>query len=181
MQWTTDAPVTVDVAAQHAAEARRNANTVISASLFVEREIEALISNYLFPSDLASEQKTFVTAHILGSDALSFAAKRRVLLALARQKGWLAGKDADSFDKLLVKIGSLRNAVTHGNVIEGDKTTILSYFESKPREEELTDTLWDAVVATFTDAIARIEQLKIAAKVSSSSAVEHSLKLLSNK
>ena len=170
MQWTTATPVTVDVATRHAAEARRNANTVISASLFVEREIEALISNYLFPGEIASEQKTFATAHILGSDALSFAAKRRVVLALARQKGWLAGKDAESFEKLLIKIGSLRNALTHGNVIERDQTTILSYFESKPREEELTDLFWDAVVATFTDAITRIEQLKAAAKLSTPSA-----------
>lgn len=160
MQWTGATPVAADVAAQHTAEARRNANTVISASLFVEREIEALISNWLFPSAPASEQKTFATAHILASDALSFAAKRRVVLALARQKGWLAGKDADAFDKLLIKIGSVRNALTHGNVIERDQTTILSYFESRPREEELTDAYWDGVVATFTDAITRIEQLK---------------------
>ena len=145
-------------AALHAGEARRNANKVLSAGLFVEREIEAIIANYLHVHQ--SEQKTFLTRHVLGSDALSFAAKRRVVLTLVREQGWLSGKELDSLDDQLRKVMSFRNALTHGNIIEKTPGTVLEYFEGKPREELLDDAYWDKVVATFDAVTKHLESIK---------------------
>jgi hypothetical protein len=163
MHGSPEQPVSQDVAIQHALEARNNVNTVISASLMIEREIEAIINNYLHPEEPASEQKLFVAAYVLGSD-LPFAAKRRMVVALAKSKQWLDKKEAQAFDDLIIKIGKFRNAMAHGSVIERGQSTVLTYFESEPREFVLTDAFWDGVVETFTAAIQGVERLKAKAK-----------------
>jgi hypothetical protein len=145
MHGSPKEPVSQDVAVQHTLEARNNVNTVISASLMIEREIEAIINNYLHPEEPPSEQKLFVAAYVLGSD-LSFAAKRRMVVALAKNKQWLDKKEAKDFDDLIIKVGKFRNAMAHGNVIERGLSTVLKYFESEPREFDLTVSFWERVL-----------------------------------
>ncbi len=160
MHSTGANPVNLDIAVTHAVEARRNGNKVILGGLYIERELEQVIGFYLYPSPDISEQQRFVAAHILGSDTLTFAAKRRLVLTLVNDKKLLEGTTKSTFESQLKKVMSFRNAFTHGDVFERDDKTYLRYFEGSPREQELTDAFWEEVEATFHSLGKLIETIK---------------------
>ncbi|MDP9203856.1 MAG: hypothetical protein M3P12_00150 [Gemmatimonadota bacterium] len=170
MESTDTAQVDFSSAVAHAKDARRNANKVLSAALYIEREVEALIGFYLYPGPGVTEQQQFVAAHILGSDALTFAAKRRLIVSLVNDKKWLQGQAKESFERQLKNVMSFRNAFTHGNVIERGDKTVLKYFEGQPRERELNDAFWDEIVATFDAVGKHIEAIKHAMGINRSPA-----------
>lgn len=160
MHSTDDTAVDLDTAVIHAGEARRNGAKVILAGLYIERELEHVIGLFLYPSPPITEQQSFVAAHILGSDSLTFAAKRRLVLTLVNEKGLLEGSEKATFDKQLKEVMVYRNAFTHGDVIEKGGSTYLKYFQGGPQERELTDEYFDGVVATFKSAEKQIEAIK---------------------
>lgn len=162
----TGVPMDVNVAVARTTDVRRNASKVLLAALLVERELEALINNYLYPGE--SEQKTFMARNILGSDALSFAAKRRLMLALVRDKKWFEGADYAAFEKGLRDVMTYRNALTHGNVIEKDEGTVLEYFADGPQSKVLDDAYWDKLVAVFNAVIEQIGKVKVFASQATS-------------
>lgn len=98
--------------------------------------------------------------HLLGSEALSFAGKRRLMLALIREKNWLEGTAFAAFEKGLRDVMTFRNALTHGNVIERDEGTVVEYFADGPQSKVLNDAYWDKVVATFDAVIEQIVKIK---------------------
>ncbi len=163
MYATGPTPVDVPTAIAQTTEAHENRKKVILCGLFVEREIEALIGFYLYPGPIVSEQQTFVAGEILGSDALTFAHKRRLIVSLVNRNERLKGEAKNAFDSELKKVISLRNAFTHGNIVVRDSTTVLEYFEGSQRKCELSDAYWSDVEASFNAAIKRIEAIKDAA------------------
>lgn len=163
IESTDSSPVDSGAAADLTKAAHRNRGKVIVGSLFVEREIEAIIGFYLFPGPDVTEQQHFVAGEILGSDALTFSHKKRLLLSLVNQKEWLKGQAKADFDAELKKVISLRNAFTHGNIIIGNSAAFLEYFEGRRRKTELNEVFLTEVEASFAIVVERLQTIKSAA------------------
>lgn len=153
-------PTAVERAAKLTAEVRRNGTKVILAGLYIERELEQIIGYYLYPATPVTDQQRFVAGHILGSDTMTFAAKRRLIRALVNERDLLKGSDKNDLDVELGKVMKYRNAFTHGDVIEKQGRAYLKYFDNGPLEKELTDAFWDDVVQAIRSAEKRLQEVK---------------------
>jgi hypothetical protein len=143
--------------------AHENRKKVIIAGLFIEREIEAIIAFYLFPNSGEDQRRTFMISEILGSDALSFSKKKRLIISLVNQNNWLKSNEKDSFDKDLATMLKRRNAFAHGNIIVRDSAAFIEYFEGSRKKDELTDSYWSGLEESFYSLVKRIELVKAAA------------------
>jgi hypothetical protein len=169
-EFTDPSSVNREAAVELTKEAHEYRKKVIVAGLFVEREIEAIIGFYLFPGPDVTEQQSFVAGEILGSDAVTFHHKRRLILSLVNQKGWLQGEAKKDFEQGLKRVISLRNAFAHGNIIVRDATVFLEYFEGARRKAELDDSFWSEVESSFANVVKHIEAIKTSAGMAKDSA-----------
>jgi hypothetical protein len=120
-----------------AEEARTNRLQVIEGALSIENQLNAVISQYFFgPSH---EMRAAFESLVLNSDWCSFAAKRKLITHIINEQNLLEGRDKSDFDKLMRDVMSVRNAFAHGRLSSDEKRAWLSFFEGRPREEELTD------------------------------------------
>ena len=71
-------------------EASKNRLNIIEGTLAVEFHINGIIAGHLFRT--RDERRAFFCAHILSSDWCSFAAKRKMLIAIVEEKQLLEGK-----------------------------------------------------------------------------------------
>lgn len=160
IESTDSTPVDSGVATELTKAAQRNRSKVIVGSLFIEREIEAIIGFYLYPGPEVSKKQHFFAGEILGSDAVTFSHKKRLLLSLVNQEEWLKGKAKADFDAELKKVISLRNAFTHGNIVIRQSSAFLEYFEGQKRKVELSDEFLTGVESSFSAVVAHLETIK---------------------
>ncbi len=118
-------------------EARRNRLKVIEGALSVENQLESIILQYFLGR--SHEKRAVFESLILNSDWCSFAAKRKLINHIINEEKLLEGKDKNEFEELMKQVMSFRNAFTHGKLSSDETRVWLSYFESTPREEELTN------------------------------------------
>ena len=85
------------------------------------------------------ERRAAFESLVLNSDWCSFAAKRKLITHIINEQNLLQGPDKTDFDKLMRDVMSVRNAFTHGTFRSDENRVWLSFFEGRPREEELTD------------------------------------------
>lgn len=160
---TGSAPPDQQAATDLTLAAQDNRKKVILAGLFVEREIEAIISFYLFPNANGGSRHTFLMSEILGSDAVSFSHKKRLIISLINQNSWLRGEAKAAFEKELAGLLKYRNAFTHGNFVVRDSAAFLEYFEGSKKKVELTDAYWADLEQSFNSLVRGIETVKLAA------------------
>jgi hypothetical protein len=118
-------------------EARTNRLQVIEGALSVENQLDAVILHYFFGS--SHERRAVFESLVLNSDWCSFAAKRKLIAHIISEQNLLEGADKNEFDKLMKDVMSVRNAFAHGRLSHDETRVWLSFFEGRPREEELTD------------------------------------------
>lgn len=128
-------------------EARRNKEKILNASLTIENELAFIISHYFFGR--SHQKKDAFEALILNSDWCSFAAKRKLIAHIIEEQLLLVGQEKSDFEKQLRNVMSYRNAFAHG-IIRSDGVKVwLSFFEGKPRQQELTDEYLTVVEKTL--------------------------------
>lgn len=131
-------------------EARRNKAKVLDGALTIENHLAAILGYYFFgPSH---ERKATFEALVLSSDWCSFAAKRKLIAHIIEEQRLLSGKKKTDCEKLLRRVMSFRNAFAHGTLSSDDKAVWLSYFESAPRKQELTDAFLSEVETILSQA-----------------------------
>jgi len=146
---TPGQPVNLGIALANQEVARKNGMKILWAALTIENQFGEIISRYFF--EKSKEKIKFFQNHILSSEWVTFNAKRKVLLALIKSKNLLEGKDKAQFEACSKRIISLRNAHTHGQIVEKSNGTFIAYFEGQPQEKELNDNYWDSVEKTFEE------------------------------
>jgi hypothetical protein len=82
-----------------------------------------------------------------------------VLLAIVNESNLLQGKQKEEFDYNLSKVIKYRNAFTHGDIIETNEGTIISYFEGQQQEKLLSDEYWDELERILISTFERTMQL----------------------
>ena len=120
-----------------AEQARMNRLQVIEGALTVENQLNGVILHYFFGT--SHERRVAFESLVLNSDWCSFAAKRKLITHIINEGNLLEGRDKSDFDKLMRDVMSVRNAFAHGNLSSNEKQAWLSFFEGRPRKEELTD------------------------------------------
>lgn len=146
---TPGQPVNLGTAVANQEIARKNGMKISWSALTIENQFGEIISRYFF--EKSKEKIKFFQNHILASEWFTFGAKRKFLLALINEENLLEGEDKSKFEECSKKIISLRNAHTHGEVIEKSNGTFIAYFEGQPREKELNDSYWDEVEEIFNE------------------------------
>ena len=113
--------------------------------------IESLM-NYVLKMTFFREVKSdreFVCGHLLESDKLTFAAKRKLLQATLERDETLDKQSRKKLDKALFTVAQYRNAFAHGNISAAKDKYLLRYFSSTQREEELNETFWTKLEVAF--------------------------------
>ncbi len=100
----------------------------------IEQEIEKIIVSYFF-KDITPESSKF-TSLILQSD-YPFSSKRKLLRHIVTDCELLERKAAESYDTVIGRANSYRNAFTHGRFFINGEKVWLRYFEGEPKEKEL--------------------------------------------
>jgi hypothetical protein len=149
--------INLGVADANLKEANANRQKVILGALAIECEIDDIIAVYLFHEN--KQKKHFFCSWFSSSDWFSFSAKRRVLLAIVNESNLLQGKQKEEFDYNLSKVIKYRNAFTHGDIIETNEGTIISYFEGQQQEKLLSDEYWDELERILISTFERTMQL----------------------
>ena len=162
---TVDAVVQTGVAKTIVETAHQNRLSVIESALSVERTLEEVIIRY-FLGDSHNMVEAFESL-ILHTDWCSFAAKRRLVNHIIKDKNLLGDRELKNFDELLGNVMSFRNAFTHGRIRgEAKGRVFLSYFKVSPKDVELTDEFLTHVETTLQSASnkadALLERLKLA-------------------
>lgn len=150
-------PINLGVANVNLSAANENRQKVILSALAIEREIDDIIAVYLFHNN--KQKMRFFYSWFSSSDWFSFSAKRRVLFAIVNEIDLLQGKQKAKFDLDLSKVIKYRNAFTHGEIIETNEGTIISYFEGQQQEKLLSDEYWDELEKTFRSTLETTIQL----------------------
>lgn len=138
-------------------QARANKLIVLETALTIERQLNAIISHYLFGDDHA-KRKLFEEL-ILESDWCSFAARRKLITHIINEQSFFEGAAKNDFDSGLRKAISYRNAFAHGDLSSNGEVVWLSFFEGSPRKEELTDQFLDKVEYALMNTFHRVHDL----------------------
>ena len=145
---TTPTNVTAAVALVH--EARANRHKILEGALTIENEIVQILSHYYFGK--THERKATFEALILNADFCSFSAKRALLRHVIEDLKLLDGEAKQSFEQLLHKVMSYRNAFTHGALSTDGTAVWLAYFHGSPQRKEITDEYLAKIEVTLSDA-----------------------------
>lgn len=126
----------------------QNAHKIIASAGAIERQLEEIVMGRVFPSP-SPDSAQFFAEHILHSDAVTLAAKRRLTLVIAKEIGFPSGGEFSALEKELKRVMSVRNAFAHGTLVVDSAGSHLQYFEGGRREDLLDEAYWDKIEATF--------------------------------
>lgn len=139
--------VSLGKAYENAEQVNKNRQKVIVGALAIERQIDRLITIYLFDSRV--REASFFEEWFTASSWFNFDAKRKVLLAIINLEQLFKDRKKD-FENQLFEVIHIRNAFTHGDIIvEGNDKTYLCYFRNKRQKQELTDVYWANLEKVF--------------------------------
>ena len=111
----------------------------------------------------SDERRGAFESLVLNSDWCSFAAKRKLITHIINEQNLLEGPDKSDFDKLMRDVMSIRNAFAHGKLSSDEKRAWISFFEGRPRQEELTDEYLANIENTLR--VAFFKTLELAKKI----------------
>ena len=151
----TDAPLgtmVVDGKAWSEIEAaRKNGGSILYATTSIERKIEGILLDYFMgPFARFDPKRNIFEREILKSSALSFNAKKELVVKVLTENELLPGKKKNTAQKYLKSIMDWRNAFAHGTIIHDSKRgCVLEYYSGHSRKLNLSDGYWDEVEISF--------------------------------
>lgn len=158
---TPGSPVNLGIAKENLEAARENGKKVIMGALAIERQLEDIISLYLF---LENKKKTkFFRSNILSSDWFTFSAKRKIVIAIInhenKNKKLLSGKNKSGIESNLSKIIKYRNTFAHGDIVEKSDGTFIEYFDGQLKDKRLIDEYWEQLEDIFSETFCQLNDI----------------------
>jgi len=118
----------------------QNKLRIFDTTFNIEDTLERIISYYFFGDDERNKERAQrFSALVLASDWCSFSSKRRLVMHIVNETGALKGEAKNEYEKLLMKVMSIRNAFAHGTVSTDGRRVKLAYYEGTPRTKFLDD------------------------------------------
>lgn len=134
-------------------KARLNGGKVLYATTSIEQQMESILLRY-FMGDFvaASERRVLFEKEILQSSALSYSAKKHLILKVINAHSLLNGKSKNNLQYFLKKIMGWRNSFAHGKVqYDNVRGCFIKYYSGESKQLSLTDEFWCEVENTFKD------------------------------
>lgn len=127
--------------------ARRNGGKVLYATTSIEHQIEALLLRYFTgPFIQHDDRRVMFESEILQSSALSFRAKKDLLVKVINSEELLLGKKKSAVQSQLKKIMEWRNAFAHGKIQHDNiKGCFLRYYSGVSKTLRLSDDNWTEI------------------------------------
>ena len=144
-----------------ALEIRKLGGRINSAALAIEDVIVDIVSTTML-REVKAHRQTVIGA-LLKTDACSFSAKRKLLLACIDTFGLLQAGERNELDRHLSKVSSYRNAFVHGDLMHNGTVHELRYFQGQPRVTELSDAFLEELQEHYLSAWALLEKAQAAA------------------
>lgn len=143
------------------ATARRNGGTILYATTSIEQKMESVLLNYFMGSFVRFNAKRDMFAReILQSTALSFSAKKELVVKVITEGDLLLGKKKDIVQQRLKYIMEWRNAFAHGKILHDSKTgCIIEYYSGKKKTQDLSDEFWNKVEMHFKECDALLDEV----------------------
>jgi hypothetical protein len=130
---------------------KSRAAEVVASAHSIEQSMTDVIKAFLF-ADLAPDKRQFIEGELLSSDWFTYAGKRKLLNALISRFDLLLGVERAALDEALSKVGSYRNALTHGIITYDSANFVVRFYEGGPREKILDDDYWETLSGWFRKA-----------------------------
>jgi len=133
--------------------ARKNGGTILYATTSIEQQIENILLKYFMGDFIQYEERREIfEKEILQSSALSYSAKKELLLKIVNNLKLLQRKKKEKLQKCLKDIMVWRNAFAHGNVRNDTKKgCFIKYYSGCEKEFILTDSFWLKIENGFND------------------------------
>lgn len=131
--------------------ARRNGGTVLYATTSLEQKMEDLLLRYFMGPFMGHEnRRVMFEREILQSSALSFKAKKDLVVKVVNDAELLSGKRKNSLQGHMKRVMDARNAFAHGTIQhETTRGCFLKYYSGEPRTQTLSDDYWEGLEETY--------------------------------
>lgn len=135
------------------ATARRNGGTILYATTSIEQKMEFILLNYFMGRFIRHDPKRdMFEQEILKSKALSFSAKKELVIKVITEDELLQGKKKNTVQKHLKNIMEWRNAFAHGKILHNSlKGCIVEYYSGHKQKLYLSDEYWNEVETCFKE------------------------------
>ncbi len=140
--------------------ARKNGGKILYATTSVEQTIESLLLNYFMGPFVDHEDRRELFEHeVLQSSALSFRAKKDLVIKVIHNENLLKGSSKDAAQKHLKNIMEWRNAFAHGNMQHDTaKGCFICHYSGGPKTLVLDAKYWDEVEKTFKECVELLKE-----------------------
>lgn len=141
--------------------ARKNGGTILYATTSIEQKMEAVLLNYFMGRFVKyGAKRELFEREILQSSALSYRAKKDLVVKVIEEGEFLRGGQKNAIQKHLKDIMEWRNAFAHGKLqYESKKGCILKYYSGSSKSLHLSDAYWAKVEACFKECDALIDEV----------------------
>jgi hypothetical protein len=131
--------------------ARRNGGKILYATTSIEQSIESILLNYFMGPFIEHDDRRVMFEHeLLQSSALSFRAKKDLLVKVINTENLLKGGNKDAAQKHLKNIMEWRNAFAHGKMQhDTSKGCFICFYSGGPKTLVLDGKYWDEVEKAF--------------------------------
>jgi len=135
--------------------ARRNGGKILYATTSIEQTLESMLLNYFMGPFIAHDERRVMFEHeVLQSSALTFRAKKDLVIKIIHKDNLLEGTKKNAAQKHLKSIMEWRNAFAHGKIQHDTKRgCFIRYYSGDTKTLTLDDAYWDDVEKTFRECV----------------------------
>ena len=135
--------------------ARRNGGKILYATTSIEQTLESILLNYFMGPFVGHEERRILfESEVLQSSALTFRAKKELVIKVINEENLLKGNKKDGAQKHLKSIMEWRNAFAHGQIQHDTKMgCFIRYYSAGSKTITLNDQYWDEVEKTYRECV----------------------------
>lgn len=140
--------------------ARRNGGKILYATTSIEQTLESMLLNYFMGPFIAHDERRVMFEHeVLQSSALTFRAKKDLVIKIIHKDNLLEGTKKNAAQKHLKSIMEWRNAFAHGKIQHDTKRgCFIRYYSGDTKTITLDDQYWDNVEKTFRECVELLKE-----------------------
>lgn len=143
------------------ATARKNGGAILYATTSIEQKMEYMLLDYFMGPFIRHDPKRWMfEQEILKSTALSFSAKKELVVKIVNEDELLPGKKKGNVQHHLKSIMEWRNAFAHGKLLHDTKNgCIVEYYSGHKKKLHLSDEYWNEVETCFKECNALLDEV----------------------
>jgi hypothetical protein len=140
--------------------ARKNGGKIVYATTSIEQTLESILLEYFMGPFVEHDERRVMFEHeVLQSSALSYRAKKELVIKIINNDNLLKGNKKDAVQKHLKKIMEWRNAFAHGKIQHDTKMgCFVRYYSGEIKTITLNEHYWDEVEKSFQECVELLKE-----------------------